>query len=272
MSPSPFFIVYFIYPSDPLKTRCCDEFYTAEFAAVKALGLNCSVFSLEEFQAGSFRAFPSIPTEAIVIYRGWMLSLTDYENLGAAVSQAGACLLTDTKTYLSTHHLPNWYPLIPEFTPETRFFPADADLAIGLGSLGWNEYFIKDHVKSLKTSVGSKISSPEQASVVVSEMRRFRGNIEGGLCVRRVEDFLPATEQRYFVMNSVPCSMCREIPAIVTKCAARIQSPFFSVDVVERTDGELRIVEVGDGQVSDLVGWTPEYFAKNLANHFGNNN
>jgi hypothetical protein len=267
-----FYIVYLLYPSDPLKTKYCDEFYAAEFAAMGAWGLNTSLFSLESFQAGSFQTFPAIPTDAIVIYRGWMLSLTDYESLGAAVSRSGGRLLTDTKTYLSTHHLPNWYPLISELTPETRIFPADADLVAELNSLGWNEYFIKDYVKSLKTSIGSKILSPEHAAAVITEMRRFRGNIEGGFCVRRVEKFLTSTEKRYFVMNSAPCSMHGEIPPIVTQCAARIQSRFFSVDVVERSDGELRVVEIGDGQVSDLVGWTPERFAKNLADHFGNKN
>jgi hypothetical protein len=35
---------------------------------------------------------------------------------------------------------------------------------------------------------------------------------------------------------------------------------FYSVDIVERNDGVLRIVEIGNGQVSDLVGWTPEQF------------
>jgi hypothetical protein len=28
------------------------------------------------------------------------------------------------------------------------------------------------------------------------------------------------------------------------------------------------IVEIGDGQVSDLVGWTPRAFASILAEHF----
>lgn len=39
-------------------------------------------------------------------------------------------------------------------------------------------------------------------------------------------------------------------------------SPFFSVDVALREDGAERIVEIGDGQVSDLVGWSPERFAE----------
>jgi hypothetical protein len=160
--------------------------------------------------------------------------------------------------------------LIAEFTPETRIFPPDTDLANALPSLGWSEYFIKDYVKSLKTSVGSRVSSPEQAAIVASEMLKFRGKIEGGFCVRQVENFLPETERRFFVMNSIPCSMNGEIPAIVSECSQRIRSPFFSVDVIQRADGKLRIVEIGDGQVSDIVGWTPENFAKSLVRCFSN--
>ena len=58
-----------------------------------------------------------------------------------------------------------------------------------------------------------------------------------------------------------------DVPAIVHE--RRLQSRFYSVDVVRRTDGQFRIVEAGDGQVSDLVGWTPQDFAKVLAEPFG---
>ncbi|MEI9863632.1 MAG: hypothetical protein WDN00_03560 [Limisphaerales bacterium] len=67
-------------------------------------------------------------------------------------------------------------------------------------------------MKSLKTSIGSKINTPEQAVIVASEMRQFRDTIEGGFCVREVESFLSETEKRYFVLNSVPHAMSGEIP------------------------------------------------------------
>jgi hypothetical protein len=60
------------------------------------------------------------------------------------------------------------------------------------------------------------------------------------------------------------------IPPIVQECIRRLNSRFYSVDVIEREDGHLRIVEIGDGQVSDLVGWTPERFASILAGNFLN--
>ena len=42
--------------------------------------------------------------------------------------------------------------------------------------------------------------------------------------------------------------------------AGAIPRPFFSVDVARRADGTDHIVEIGDGQVSDLVGWSVERF------------
>ena len=257
-----------LYPNSPLRSKQPDEQFAGEVEAVRDAGFEVSLFSLEDFQSGTFRAAPPLPSNAEILYRGWMLSQTEYNSFASAIVSAGARPATDLETYLSSHHLPNWYPLLSGLTPETRVFPADCDLEKELQALGWAEFFIKDYVKSLKTSVGSRISKPEQVAKVVAEMRRFRGPVEGGFCVRHVESFLLETEQRFFVIGSVPHSATGEVPPIVHECAKRLKSRFYSIDVVRRTDGQLRIVEVGDGQVSDLVGWTPAQFAKILKEHF----
>ena len=124
-------------------------------------------------------------------------------------------------------------------------------------------HFIKDYVKSLKTSIGSIINEPAAINTVIAEMQKFRGGIEGGICIRQVEDFIAETEQRYFVINgrSFAALPDKEIPDVVNECARRIDSKFFSVDVIERKDGCKRIVEIGDGQVSGFVGWTAERFS-----------
>jgi len=59
----------------------------------------------------------------------------------------------------------------------------------------------------------------------------------------------------------VPHAASGAIPEVVHACASRIRSPFFSVDVALREDGVACIVEIGDGQVSDLVGWDVDAFA-----------
>jgi hypothetical protein len=122
---------------------------------------------------------------------------------------------------------------------------------------------LKDYVKSLKVGRGSIVREPTEAPTVIAEMREYRGDIEGGICVRRVEEYIPETEKRYFILlgRGFAPSMAEPVPPIVGEVAERIHNKFFSVDVVQRRDGVLRVVEVGDGQVSDLVGWSSEAFA-----------
>lgn len=264
--------MHLLYPSNPLRLRQPDEQFVAEVHAVSDAGFAVSVFSMENFQAGEFHPMPALPSGAEVLYRGWMMSTVEYESLVSSIGQFKAQPFTSVQNYLASHHLPNWYPRISDLTPETRLFPANCNLESELRALAWPEYFIKDYVKSLKTSVGSRVSKPEQVAAVVADMQRFRGVIEGGFCVRRVESFKPDTERRYFVIQGVAYAATGQIPEIVLECAKRLDSRFYSVDVVERTDGQLRVVEVGDGQVSDLVGWSPEQFAKILVEHFGDGN
>src|SRR6266511_979651 len=192
-----------------------------------------------------------------------MLTHGEYVNLAASVERAGGSCFTSPEQYVATHHLPNWYAVVKDYTPETVFLDTAADLVSELRRLEWERFFVKDHVKSLKTSVGSIVEDPERIETVVSEMEKYRGFIEGGLCVRRVEDFITGSERRYFVLYGTPYAAdpTETIPEPVIFCAGVIPSPFFSVDVARRADDVNRIVEIGDGQVSDLVGWSTKRFA-----------
>jgi hypothetical protein len=253
----------FIFPSDYFNLRQADEAYSAEYDCLQNLGFETSVISLENLGSRMAEVFPIPNPESKVIYRGWMLSTNKYLQLVDTVKSTGVEMWISADEYLATHHLPNWYPLISDLTPETHFFDIDENLESELHCLGWSRFFIKDYVKSLKTSIGSIISQPSEIGIVVAEMQKFRGVIEGGICVRKTEDFIIETEQRYFVINgrSFAAKSDTKVPDIVEECARRITSKFFAVDAIERRDGCLRIVEIGDGQVSGLVGWTVDRFA-----------
>jgi hypothetical protein len=81
------------------------------------------------------------------------------------------------------------------------------------------------------------------------------------LCAPRVERFKDGSEIRYFVLDGQVCAPSSEtVPRIVYDAAERIDHPFFSVDVAINESGKHRVVEIGDGQGSDLVGWTVEVF------------
>jgi hypothetical protein len=254
--------MHFLLPRDPQGGNIPEDFFEEQAVALEAAGFGYSLLGSSVLGRG--KGLNGIPRGATVIYRGWMLNAEEYGRLAGAVEEAGGTPFTSPREYLTAHHLPNWYSLIPDLTPETRVYPADADLGRELAALGWDGFFIKDYVKSLKTAAGSLIHDPSQIERVVAEMRDYRGEIEGGVCVRRVEDFIVETERRYFVIQgrAYAADPAGPIPHIVAACAERIPSPFFSVDVVRRRDGVERVVEVGDGQVSDLVGWSAEAFAE----------
>ena len=106
------------------------------------------------------------------------------------------------------------------------------------------------------------IDSAEEAPEVLALMEQFRGAIEGGLCVRKYEPGL-RDEQRYFIFKGGIRGVIHREPDMeaLNLVAKRIDSPLFSVDIAYDADGRTRLVEIGDGQVSDLVnGWTPQLF------------
>jgi len=253
-----------LYPQSVLEPRTPDELFREEAQAMTAAGHSIYLIDTEALTSGLSRIRPLFETGVCVIYRGWMLTYGDYMNLATSVERAGGICFTSPDQYIATHYLPNWYAVAKGYTPETVFLDTDADLVSELRRLGWGRFFVKDYVKSLKTSVGSIIEDPKQIETVVSEMEKYRGFIEGGLCIRRVEEFIAGSERRYFVLNQMPYAAepGAAIPGSVSYCADAIPSPFFTVDVTQRADGVDRIVEIGDGQVSDLVGWDVERFVE----------
>jgi hypothetical protein len=245
--------IHFVFSRDSAEPSRPEEMFADQWSALTQVGFSASLWS-DAVLAGA-KPLRNVPPGSEVVYRGWMVKGEEYAALTRAIEQCGAKPFTSPQEYLATHHLPNWYPLVADLTPETRVLPADADIVAELRALGWDAYFLKDYVKSLKTARGSIVREPADAPAVIAEMREYRGEIEGGICVRRVEGFMPDSERRYFVLLGVAYAASEDaaVPAIVQRCAQRLPSKFFSVDVAQR--------EVGDGQVSDLVGWSPEAFA-----------
>ena len=200
-----------------------DEMFADQYAALTAAGFTASICP-DRVLAG-VKPLRGVPPGSTVVYRGWMATADEYAALVQAIEQAGAVPLTIPREYLTAHHLPNWYPLLAEFTPETRVFPTNADLVAELRALDWGSYFVKDYVKSLKTGRGSVVRDPADAPAVVAELREDRGRIEGGICVRRVEGFVPESEQRYFVLRGVGYASSGDpLPEVVRACAERVPS------------------------------------------------
>lgn len=241
----------FLYPADSFSPKKVDEIYEEEYVAAREAGWPVSIFNFEDFQTGAFQTAPKIDESEVVLYRGWMLNGNDYQRLHNAIIKNGGVPVTSSENYLLCHHLPNWYPMLRDWTAETMFFSEGDDIACALSGAGWKDCFLKDYVKSLSTDGGSLVRDLSVIPSVIAKMKKYRGQIEGGLCARRVENYEPESERRYFVFQGRAFGDDEIAPQPVLDAAKVISSPFFAVDLARTTSGELRIVELGDGQVSD---------------------
>ena len=115
-----------------------------------------------------------------------------------------------------------------DFTPESAFFADDKSLEQNASDLGWESFFVKDYVKSNYNERGSIAKSPTEVIEVVNLIKEHRGEIEGGISLRKVEEYLPDTEQRYFVKFGKTYSPEGEIPEVVHSISKVVEAPFYS--------------------------------------------
>jgi hypothetical protein len=138
-------MISLLYPQSVLEPRMPDEMFREETEAMAAAGQNAHLIDTEALDSGPSRIRPPFESGAHMVYRGWMLTHGEYVNLAASVERAGGSCSTSPEEYVSTHYLPNWYAVAKDYTPETIFLDADADLVSELRRLGWERFFIKGH-------------------------------------------------------------------------------------------------------------------------------
>lgn len=258
--------IHLLFPCDISFPRMPDAAYLEEYNAAQAADIPCSLFSVDGLMEGRFRPRENLTKGAKVIYRGWMMDGTGYFALQRAVQNHHATLMTSSRLYQECHHLPGWYFNCRDLTPETLILEMGANIEEALSTVNWDGYFVKDFVKSLTTLRGSVAHNSAEVIEILGMIERFRGEIEGGICIRELEDLLPETEQRYFVYKGTAYSHDGSaIPAIVSEVASRVKSPFYSADIILNRVGQHRLVELGDGQVSDRKQWSADPFIKMLA-------
>lgn len=248
--------VQLLFLADPFSRKLPDSSYLDEYEAAQAAGIPCSLISYESIdEGGIFRPFPALLPDLPVVYRGWMMSFEKYKRLYQLIIGSKRTLLTDPGHYLHCHHLPLWYHSVRDMTPDTLILKESDDFKEALSDKSWTQYFVKDYVKSLTTGRGSVAKSADEVREVVNLIKEYRDEIEGGVCIREFEEFVPATEERYFVYQGRAYGRDGMVPDIVREIACRISAPFYSVDIVMNSAGKHRLVELGDGQVSDTKQW-----------------
>ncbi|MFI2366583.1 ATP-grasp domain-containing protein [Promicromonospora sp. NPDC019610] len=278
-----------LVPSDPLAPRAPDEHFAREVEAARGGGLTVAVVDHDAVVAGELpaavRQVPASDVARTAWYRGWMICSSAYARLGSALEARGVRLLTSPAAYAAAHELPGWYDAFAGSTPasvwspwEPGRTPTPADVGPLLETLGGGPGVVKDYVKSRKHEWDEACYVPDLADIntatrVVARMVELQGDgLAGGIVVRAFEPFVTdggrAQEVRvWWVLGApalvtphpdAPAGSDADVPAGVLDAVGRnvaaLGAPFVTTDLALRADGVWRVIEVGDGQVSDLPG------------------
>ncbi|MET9956878.1 ATP-grasp domain-containing protein [Streptomyces sp. NPDC006339] len=275
-----------LFPSDPLGPHRPDPHYAAEARRLRELGGTHAVVDHDALLAGDAReAVRRVPADGDPLwYRGWMMPPTAYAALEAALAERGRTLLTPPAAYRRAHELPGWYPAFADVTPHSAWIPGggmpgDAALARAVAELGGRgPAIVKDYVKSRKHEWAEACFLPDLADTdglrrVVGRFVELQGDdLAGGVVLRRFERYVRrggsdgaerAEEARVWWLDGEPVLAgphpdtpdvrpAPDLSALRTRVRA-LGCRFVTTDLARLADGGAwQVVEVGDGQVSDL--------------------
>lgn len=250
-------MIAFMLPSNPMNKKEPDYGYEEEYNKLKENNFKVYLINVDDLE--NSKPFPIYENEKL-IYRGWMLSEKNYELMNQKVNNN---LITDTKNYLYSHHIIGWYEEIKENTFETYFATVENAKEI-FKKTQWSKAFVKDYVKSIKTGKGSIVDSEEDIVRVQEDMLKYKGFIEGGIVFRKEEKFDKDSETRFFILNGKvfsPNEVDLEMLNLANEISKKHSAFFYSVDIIKQEDS-YKVIEIGDGQVSDMVGWSIDNFVE----------
>ncbi|MFC4035873.1 ATP-grasp domain-containing protein [Streptomyces polygonati] len=205
-----------------------------------------------------------------------MIPAAAYGELSAALAERGAQLLTTPSTYRAAHELPCWYAAFAGITPASTWIPCEPGLPPGLQTLARavadlppGPGIVKDYVKSRKHEWAEACYLPDLAdtAAVHAVVSRFvelqEDSLAGGIVLRAFEELRrDVGEARVWWLDgeAVVTTGHPDTPGLrPAPVLDHIRSPVdqlgcrsITTDLARRGDGTWRVIEVGDGQVSDL--------------------
>jgi hypothetical protein len=260
-----------LVPADPLRPTRVDEHFAAEATAARALGVDVAVVDHDALTrpGEADRAVRRVPASDDAVYRGWMLRAEQYQAFADALGRRDVALRCAPEEYRRAHELPGWYAALAAITPVSVWTEgvARADFDRARRELGPGAAVLRDHVKSAKhhwheAAYLPDLTDADAAWAVAARFQELRGDdLVGGLVLRRFEEFVSREVRTWWVDG-----VCRLVgphpdtpddlpPAGFDPGAealiAGLRLPFVTADFALRSDGAWRLVELGDGQVSD---------------------
>ena len=275
-----------IYCDNVLDNKIIEHDYKEEKESAILVGFSFSLISFEELTNGNIvKAFKHVKVsdnKENGIYRGWMLTPKQYQNLYEGLLQKNIELINSPTEYKHCHYLPESYKKIESKTPKSNWTTNLNDSAVLklTEEFGKSPIIIKDFVKSEKHNWENacfipNASDSNKVKTIVDQFIKLRGDaLNEGIVFRHFEDLefltehsksgMPLTlEFRIFFAKKKIVSVfnywdegkygeTKPKLDLFIEIAQTIDSNFFTMDVAKKKNGDWIIMELGDGQVAGL--------------------
>lgn len=260
-----------LFPADVFRPRRVDDHFAPESEAARELDVPYALVDHDALTSGdAVRGVAKVPAGDAAVYRGWMLAAGEYDAFEKALAARGVTLRTTAAQYRAAHELPGWHRALAPVTPAAEWTAGPSRPAFdeACRRLGDGPAVLRDYTKSMKHYWDEAVYIPSLADAdaawrVASRFLELRAeDFAGGFVLRRFESFTGG-EVRTWWRDGV----CRFVGAHpdtpdlvppadvdlseVTPLVTALALPFVTVDLVRHEDGRWRVVELGDGQVSD---------------------
>ncbi len=282
--------VNFLFCNHPLYQRQADEDYQDEYLAAR-LNHSCALFSYEDLQMGKLSLYGDA-ISGLTIYRGWMMKPEIYRMFYELLEKKGIILINSPEEYERYHTLPGWYENFEKDTVESYWeCEGNVENAINIAKKLDGSYIVKDFVKSRKHEwydacfIKDVADTDNTAMIITNFANRQGADLNGGIVLRRFEKLkqvgyhdksgMPISEEyRVFIYAGrilIIDDYWRENETVkfsdeeyqwIESIVRRVKSNFVTVDLARKENGELIIMEFGDGQVSGLQQINSSVFYK----------
>ena len=261
-----------LFPSSFFNPGKVDEDLQQEYDAVLDTGLfDVILFGYDKwFNEGKLVLSKTPETSVLAVQRGWMMKPEQYEAFYESLLKEGIHLITKPEHYEKMHIFPNVYDSVKGDTARMEIFPLKSFIDVEDLKNRFDRFMIKDFVKSVKGTefprFFDKSVTQEDFDKWMEVFYKYRGDLlTGGICVKEYLDLKQygnrTNEYRAFYIDHVPATISRnsgqgnytkEPPKELIDKYADLESPYYTVDFAELSDGSWRVIEAGDGSVSGL--------------------
>lgn len=281
----------FLFPADPITPKQVDYDYEQEYTAA-ANYCEVRLIELDKLtEASIVKLNRTLPKNAVVIYRGWMLTPEQYGILEKWARNQDAILCTSLQEYTNTHLSPSWSDRANTLHSRWSEDLSESTLIQLLNEFS-SAVTVKDFVKSRKHEWAEAFFIPDPSDttqalrVIRTFIERQGEQLVGGIVLREFielkeighhpKSHSPIFEEyRVFYWRSIPVviidywnndtvQLNQQELAFIAEQGQTLASSFFTIDYGRKANGELAIMEIGDGQVSGLQEYNEEIFYEKL--------